>query len=118
LRRTKAVVEEELIPKATGREKMIENKKLKAAYTKSRKDDEIDEEIKDDQLYGENSDFKRALHRQKSFQAQKQQAKLEESTKRLEDYRAKEASKLAPFVALLKTPQNIPLLNVQQPNNH
>jgi len=114
-KKNKETVMEELVPKATGREAMFEKKKQKAAYTKSTKDADMGEELKDKDLYGGSSDFQRRVQKQRQAKIQKTMAKIDEGVKKIEDYKRKEDEKMAPFREMLKGgAQNIPLLAAAQ----
>jgi len=87
---------------------MLEKKKQKSQYTRSSKDDQVDEELRDDQMFG-SDDIKKKIEIQKERQVKTIQAKQEEVQKKLEDYRRKESEKLAPFLQLVAS-GNIPLM--------
>jgi len=113
-KKLKDTVEEELVPKKTGREAMQENKKKKAEYTKDRKDENIDTELKDSDIYGA-SDIRTRMQKQKNAQEEKIAAKMGEQQAKMNEYRRKETEKMAPFLALLQS-GNVPLL--QHKGNH
>jgi hypothetical protein len=103
----KEMVEEELVPKNTGREAMVEKKKMKAQYTKSKETDDV--ELNDKQIFG-GSDFDRRVQVEKERNERKIIAKLEAREKAMTEYQRKEEEKLAPFKLMLQSGQ-IPLLN-------
>jgi len=95
--RTKEAVMDELLPKATGRDAMIEKKKMKAEYSK-RKDDSP--EMNEADLMGNNDDFRFRLAREKEVKAKKEAEKNDEYQQKLAAFKAKEDEKLAPLRAL------------------
>jgi len=102
----KEVVEEELVPKATGREALIEKKKAQRAYNKSG-DDSPEHNERD--LLGGSSDFSQMLKRKKERDAKKNEAKQQERQEKLANYQAKEEEKMAVFRMMVAS-GNIPLL--------
>ena len=61
---------------------MLEKKKQKSQYTKSNKDDQIDEELRDDQMFGAD-DIRKKIDQQKERQIKSRLAKQEEVQKKL-----------------------------------
>lgn len=61
---------------------MLEKKKQKSQYTKSNKDDQIDEELRDDQMFGAD-DIRKKIDAQKERQIKSRLAKQEEVQKKL-----------------------------------
>jgi len=110
-RKFKEMIEEEIVPKPTGREAMIEKRKEKNSFTK-KTDDNTDFELRDSEIYG-GSDFKERLQREKQrFEKKKQEQQMKVEQK-LEEYKKKEAEKMAPFLSLIKSGQ-IPLMQTQK----
>lgn len=97
------MVEEELVPKKTGHEALREKRKMKAQYTKPKKDDEVDAELDSHQIFGEGTDFQRILQKQKEKQLQKSLEKTEQMQEKLSAYQKKEQEKIAPFLSLLQS---------------
>ncbi|KAI9294165.1 hypothetical protein K502DRAFT_342654 [Neoconidiobolus thromboides FSU 785] len=94
LRKDKEVLLEELVPKATGREAMIEKKRMKAAYTK--RENSPDVVLDDKELMG-GDDFYSTLAKQKSREYQRntrrqqiEKEKAEQLKQRVASYQAKE----------------------------
>jgi len=110
-KKTKETVLEELAPKKTGREAMLENKKKKSEYTRRSKDAEMDAEMDDKEVFeGGGPDFHAALSKKRDREMLYQQMKQHEQEMKMKEWKKKEAEKMAPFLALVKTGQ-IPLMN-------
>eukprot|EP01103_Thecamoeba_quadrilineata_P015582 TRINITY_DN496_c0_g1_i5.p1 TRINITY_DN496_c0_g1~~TRINITY_DN496_c0_g1_i5.p1 ORF type:complete len:181 (+),score=52.78 TRINITY_DN496_c0_g1_i5:415-957(+) len=107
----KDMVEEELVPKATGREAMIEKRRQKGSYAKARDDSP---EMRDSDLMGGGSDFQSMLKRKKERERKKEEGKKEEMQQRLQTYNAKEEEKMQIFRDMIAA-GNIPLLQPRPP---
>mmetsp|Transcript_13542 Transcript_13542/g.18744 ORF Transcript_13542/g.18744 Transcript_13542/m.18744 type:complete len:338 (-) Transcript_13542:139-1152(-) len=91
----KDMVMEELVPKATGREALIEKRKQKGAYARAgaQRDDSV-AAVPDSQLMGGSSDFHAAVARRNAYRAKKQQ----EKSLRLEQAKLNEKARMQNFL--------------------
>lgn len=103
----KESVEEELVPKATGREAMIEKKHQKAEYTRKQDDSP---EHDDSYLMGGGDSFQDALRREKLRKQRFTERKQREHDDRLHELKSKEDATMKMFQDLVQL-GNIPLLN-------
>ena len=102
---------DELVPKATGREAMIEKKKQRAAYTKA-VEKQGDRTYSDDFLMGEDNEYQRLLHKskQKNYERNEKDVQRRERLDGLRaQHNAKEQAILDRFKSVVES-GDIPLL--------
>merc|ERR1712046_35973 len=94
-------VMEELVPKATGREAMIEKRKEAAAKihgaSKAREEAKDGMEMSDSAMYGSGNDYQRRLQRKHEWEAKKQA----EKDGRVQELQDKEKARMQGFMASL-----------------
>jgi len=107
------MVMEELAPKATGRDAMLEKKRERAAYTK--RDRSPDVTLDDKELLGGGDDFKSVLARQRTRELQRNkrrdqftQEKTNELHDRAKQYQQKEEATIEMFRRMAEAQQYKP----------
>jgi len=110
-RKHKEMVEEELVPKATGREALIEKKKMKREIARQADDSP---ERSDADLIGGGNDYQYLLAQKRKREEKRDAARKQQQLERLQQYQEKEEKTLSMFRDLVKA-GNFPLLQ-QRPN--
>ncbi|GBG68584.1 hypothetical protein CBR_g3129 [Chara braunii] len=93
------LVLDELLPKATGREALIEKKKLRREQRRQR--EESPELMKERDVMGDGEGFHQRLAKEQARRERRQMAKIGAFIEKKSQYEAAEAGKLAQFRALL-----------------
>lgn len=94
-------VMEELVPKKTGRERMLEKKKMKGAYARADRDDSP-ERNESEMMGGSSDSFRAAVNARNARVERRKQARQNERAQKMAEYKRKEDEKMAVFREMLK----------------